>query len=215
MTRRRGTIPSVPARRTAPTGPGPARLLSVLAPVGLMVGLTAGLTLLSGCAAGDACPERDLPGLGEKVPSLELARADGTPIAIESLIDGKVALVDVWATWCQPCLLALPRLGDLNEKYRDRGFTVVGILVDVNASNIGPDFVSKRGIPYPVLYDDDGERFGCEWGYIPGVPTLLLIDRDGTVLDVHVGISDLDAVEERLAQLLGPQSSESAELATR
>ncbi|RMG47544.1 MAG: TlpA family protein disulfide reductase [Acidobacteria bacterium] len=191
-------------RRAEETDVTGSRLVRRTVPAGLALALGAAL-LLSGCTATaeKTCEPRDLLRAGEKAPPLEVKDASGGRVVVNDLIAGKVALVDVWATWCAPCLAALPHLEAMDRKYGDRGFEVVGIMIDSNAMSIGPSFVAQRDVGYQVLYDDDAAEFSCAWGDVIGIPTLLLIDRDGTVADVFTGVNDLEAIERRVQELLG------------
>ncbi len=157
----------------------------------------------TGAASGDGCEITPPLEVGHTVGDMVLPSAKGVETAISDLIDGKVALIDVWATWCHPCLLALPHLEKLHDHYASKGFTVVGVLVDPNAKKIGPSFVEKKQIDYPILLDDEGQRFMCDWGEFLTVPHMLIVDRDGTVLDIFSGVGDLTAVDRRLEEILG------------
>ena len=112
----------------------------------------------------------ELPDLGGKTVS----RSD---------FKGKVAIVNVWGTWCPPCRRLVPRLAQLLEREGKRGLAVVGInyervpAPEVNATVKA--FVSKNKVPYPCLLGDDKTR-----GRIPrldGFPTTLFLDRAGMV----------------------------------
>ncbi|MDH3285792.1 MAG: TlpA family protein disulfide reductase [Acidobacteriota bacterium] len=174
-----------------------------------------GALFAAGCSrtpgpAGESCEITPPLEVGHKVGDMVLPSASGGPTRISTLIEGKVALIDVWATWCQPCLIALPHLEKLHAEYGDKGFTVVGVLVDGNANKIGPSFVEKKDIDYPVLLDDEGQRFMCDWGEFLAVPHMLIVDRDGTVLDVFSGMGDLTVVDRRLEEILGEPLAEAA-----
>src|SRR5678816_2311002 len=86
-----------------------------------------------------------------KVPAL----AGGTLSSQD--IKGKIAVIDVWATWCGPCRMVIPRLVKLQDKFKDKGVTVIGLNSDEDASS-GPGlesvkrFVREHDINYPVSY---------------------------------------------------------------
>jgi len=147
----------------------------------LLVGLLAyGLTtsgtdttLESAVAKGErpAPPARTaLPRLGE----------DG----IGSLADfkGKVVLVNVWASWCDPCIDELPLVQKTHEMMSAKGGTVLGIAVKEN-SGAALKAVARFGLTYPNLRDRDGE-FVRDWGQT-GYPENFVIDREGRVAAVR------------------------------
>ncbi len=162
---------------------------------------------LPGCGgpAGPAGPST-LPDRGDRLPDLAGRGVDGQDVHLADLVKGKVAVVDVWATWCAPCLMAIPELEKLHEEYSGRGFTVVGIMIDGNATRIGPGFVREwhdgKGMAYPVILDDDARAFTSRFGPLTGVPLLYLVDRDGTILERHTGTGDLGALVRRVRDLM-------------
>ena len=172
--------------------------------------LIAGLAGCSGSGssdgeAADATPCRDsLVDAGEPAPELTLTGPDGgdSEVSLAEVSGGRVTLVDVWATWCKPCLEAMPHLQEMQETYSGEGFTVVGVMSDSNASRIGPEWVAERGLTYPMLFDDNSERLTCQWGQFGGYPTMFLLDRDGTVVDVFKGTGDIGMVERRVEELV-------------
>ncbi len=92
---------------------------------------------------------------------------------------GKVVLVNIWATWCKPCVMELPELQKLHHAHGDE-FVVVGINVDkprLHQKMHG--MIAEHGIDYPVVLDPDGQSQGT-FG-VNGYPTSVLIDRNGIV----------------------------------
>lgn len=112
---------------------------------------------------------------------------------------GKVVLLDFWATWCRPCQITTPMLARLSARYRDRGLTVVGVNVDENGPEAVPFFSRRFGINYPVLYDDGqvSSRYG-----IRGLPTLVLIDRQGWIRYRHTGVESEQELVRQIEKLL-------------
>jgi cytochrome c biogenesis protein CcmG, thiol:disulfide interchange protein DsbE len=155
------TLPPVSARAFAV-------FMGALAVVGLLAYgvITKGNESL---AIGDAAPETVLPTL------------DGSGTG--SLADhrGKWVLVNVWASWCDPCRDESPALRDFHGAHREEGFTVLGIDTHDNSDD-GRRFVEEFDLPYPQLHDGDGE-YAAELG-TTGVPESFLIDPEGN-LAVH------------------------------
>ena len=168
------------------------------------------LVVMPGCDMPKAT--RPLVQAGEKVAEMTLLTPGGAEKNISEVIGGKVALVDVWATWCAPCIAAMPHLQALHNRYKDRGFTVVGIMTDGNATSIAESYLEKKGANYPMLVDEDGEAFMKSWGQIAGIPLLVLVDGDGTVLETYQGIGDLSEIDRRLEEVfVGSASGEKAD----
>ena len=103
-----------------------------------------------------------------------------------STLKGKVVLVDFWATWCAPCIAELPNVLRNYKKYHDKGFEVVGISFDDDPDEV-KKFVEERHIPWPILMGEDEKTRGwqhplADYYGIVGIPTAILIGRDGKVV---------------------------------
>ena len=135
--------------------------------------------------AGDDGAERRLSLPGKPI-ELVGTLLDGTPFD-QAALAGKVVLVDFWATWCGPCVAEIPRVRELYDRYHDRGFEVVGISLDDDAEALAA-FTAKHEIPWSIIHDrrgDEGrpplaERYG-----ITGIPTMILVGRDGLVVSIE------------------------------
>ena len=143
-----------------------------------------------------------LPGCGTYVEderlSFKLTDLDDNPVTLDDKVfRGKVVLVDIWGTWCPPCIEQLPHLIALYDTYHDQGLEIVGI--DFDAYLLGTEekrqaamkeFVAESGINYRVLLG--GDTTDVE-GVFPtlrrfkGFPTSIFIGRDGRVRHVEVG----------------------------
>jgi len=113
---------------------------------------------------------------------------DGQPFDQKSLA-GKVVLVDFWATWCGPCIAEMPNVLAAYEKYHDKGFEVVGISLDTDRDAL-EKFLKEKEIPWKILFE---EPQGQEWQHplasyygITGIPTVILVGRDGKVVSMDV-----------------------------
>jgi thiol-disulfide isomerase/thioredoxin len=109
--------------------------------------------------------------------------------------NGKVVLVNFWATWCDPCREEIPWLIDMQQKYADKGFTVLGVAMDEEGKKVVAPYVSnehfdvnsqKLTMNYPIVIGNDeiAEKFGGLLGY----PTSVLISRDGKQVKRITGI---------------------------
>lgn len=101
-----------------------------------------------------------------------------------SQLKGSVVLLDLWATWCEPCIAEIPVLNRLHERYEKRGLKIVGIAVQSGwAKDISPH-VAKRRIKYAVLVGSDQimEKY-----QVLGFPTTYLIGKDGRIVKKYIG----------------------------
>lgn len=130
---------------------------------------------------------------GAEAPSLELPLLRGGTVSLESL-RGKVVLLNVWATWCPPCLREMPSMQRVYQKYADRGLEILAVAVDDRPGTRQPngrvegvvsEFVDELGLTFPIALDPTGNterRLGTEY-----LPTTVLIDRDGYIRATEVG----------------------------
>jgi thiol-disulfide isomerase/thioredoxin len=181
----------------------------------LLVALTAIACSGGGAGGGgvDCEPRQEFLAVGDTVSDMVLMDRNGDSTSILDIIDGRVAVVDIWASWCQPCIYAMPHLESLHRQYADKGFTMVGVMVDGKAETIGPEFVAEREIGYPMLFDDDGNQLACDWGEVQLIPTIVAVNAEGTVLDVWMGTGDLSELDRLLEKIFGePAEQESSEI---
>lgn len=152
-----------------------------------LVGLSSSDEAGSGSASGSA------------MPSWELTDLQGQPVRSADF-EGKVVILDFWATWCPPCLKEIPGFIELQERYGEAGLVVVGVSLDEGGPATVAPFVSKEGINYPVVMGDSAivEAFGG----IESIPTTFVIDRDGQILKRHVGYVSRDRFEKEIQPLL-------------
>ncbi|MCC7421723.1 MAG: TlpA family protein disulfide reductase [Planctomycetaceae bacterium] len=129
--------------------------------------------------------------------------ADGKPFDWKAY-RGKVVLVDFWATWCGPCIKELPNVLANYKKYHSKGFEVVGISLDEDEDQL-KEFLKERSIPWTTLFGKDEATRGWEhpmavkYG-IMGIPTVILVGKDGKVVNLEARGEKLG---ELLEQLLG------------
>jgi thiol-disulfide isomerase/thioredoxin len=125
------------------------------------------------------------PEFPRPAPEFALRDLAGKPISKASL-DGKVVLLDFWATWCAPCRKVMPELQALHDKYRARGFSVVGISIDEDGPSQVKKFVKSRKITYPIAVDSEKVP-AWEAFRVKAVPAAFLLDREGQVVAQWTG----------------------------
>ena len=96
--------------------------------------------------------------------------------------DGRVLMINFWATWCPPCRKEMPAFIQLQKKYKDKGLTIIGIALDEKQAVI--DFTDPMGMNYPILLgDQDGMPLTTAYGNRLGVlPFTVIIDRHGNII---------------------------------
>jgi thiol-disulfide isomerase/thioredoxin len=116
-----------------------------------------------------------------------------------SSLKGKVVLVNFWASWCAPCLAEIPEFIKVREEYSDKGFEILGISTDDTPEQLR-DFASKNRTNYPLVQvtAEVEEAFGPVFG----LPTSILVARDGSVCKRHFGPLSKEQLEKELKSLL-------------
>jgi thiol-disulfide isomerase/thioredoxin len=134
----------------------------------------------------------------DPAPDFKLTALDGKPITLAAL-QGKVVLLNFWATWCGPCRAEIPDLVALQERYKGR-LQIIGLNVDDEEADI-QQYVQETGINYPVAMTSNDVRI--QFGGIPALPTSFLLDTEGRVVQKHVGLWNPAVYETEIRALLG------------
>ncbi|HWE39486.1 MAG TPA: TlpA disulfide reductase family protein [Isosphaeraceae bacterium] len=147
--------------------------------------------------------------LGKPAPALSGTDADGKPVRLADF-KGKVVLVDFWATWCPPCVAAIPELAALDAQFGKKGLVILGVNLDAQRQDVGTvakarpivrRFLVENRVTWRNLVagpggNDPARAFGVE-----EIPANFLIGRDGKVLGTELGGDELaKAVAEALGE---------------
>ena len=168
----------------------------------------ASLLLLTGCSNGGAskAEESFIAGSGAitkiKVGNRISAPAiSGMTLSGENFTfnKGRVAVVNVWASWCSPCRAEEPTLSALSQKYSD--VQIIGILTRDNPVN-AEAFNRKRGTPYPTLIDDSTLSGFRKSLPANAIPTTVVIDRDGNVASRISGVVTVASLSQLIEEAL-------------
>lgn len=149
-----------------------------------------------------AVPEgADIAALTAKpAPPFTLESVDGRMVSLSDY-QGQVVLVNIWATWCPPCVRETPRLVRVYEEFKGQGFVMLGVNTTYqDKRDAVATFVRDQKISYPVLLDLDGAVGTIYGGRL--MPTSYLIDRDGKIVVTKVGEVDEAQLREQIAALL-------------
>ncbi|HEV2851620.1 MAG TPA: redoxin domain-containing protein [Thermoanaerobaculia bacterium] len=150
----------------------------------------------------DEYPEAYVPPvLPRPVPAFTVKSLDGKDVSFKSLASGKVVLVDFWATWCAPCVSAMPELQKLHQKHSAKGFTVVGISIDEEHQK-ARQFVQKKKLAYPV-YLDATDSPAWSVFHVRSVPAAFLVDAEGRIVQQWLGKVNMKEVEQAVSKLVG------------
>jgi peroxiredoxin/YHS domain-containing protein len=139
-------------------------------------------------------------------PKITVKDMDGKDVTLDHY-RGKVVLLDFWATWCKPCIKALPDLEKLQTQYGDKGFTVLGVSIDENPKKV-TQFVGSKKPSYPILLDTAEEPAWPAF-HVKAIPATFLIDRDGQIVKQWTGAIDQKVIAAEVAALLAKGETKS------
>jgi thiol-disulfide isomerase/thioredoxin len=176
-----------------------ARRGKVLIGAVLAVALVSGLYLVNRYWIAPALHTQAMTsGDHPEAPAISLTDIEGKKLELAEY-KGKVVVLDFWATWCGPCRIEIPGLIEMQDKYANQGFSVIGISFDDEADPV-VQFYKEFKMNYPVAVGN--QRIGELYGGVFGLPTTFLIGRDGRIYAKHTGATDVSVIEDEVRQLL-------------
>lgn len=123
--------------------------------------------------------------------------ASGDPVDLAKL-RGSVVLIQFWATWCEPCKADMAVLKELNSKYGQTGFRVIGVNLDSKSADLR-SYLSENRLPWPQVFEEGGlDSAPANQLGIVTVPTLILVDRAGKVVSRNVRTAELEGEVKKL-----------------
>lgn len=150
--------------------------------------MTTALCFSAGALAATAAPEFSLPGHGGQTVTLSAYRGD-------------VVMINFWASWCKPCRQEMPLLEQVYQRYKNLGFTLIGVNVDEEQKNA--DLILKKiPVSFPIAYDQQ-DKVSNKYG-LEGMPNTVFVDRNGNIRHVHTGYApgDEQAYDEQIRLLI-------------
>lgn len=151
---------------------------------------------------GNSIQRSLLSTVGSPYLNLSMHNLEDQPVELAQYIGkSKLLLVDFWASWCGPCRKAMPKLIALYEEYKDKGLEIVGVSFDEKADS-WKQAVEALKLPWPQMSDLKGWKSEAAKLYdITGIPALILIDQQGTIIakDLHG-----EALKKKIEELLQP-----------
>lgn len=142
--------------------------------------------------------------VGRQAPDLSIHALNGKGMISLQALQGKVVIVDFWATWCPPCKQSFPKLEALSTKVGDN-VRIVGISVDVEKQGI-LEFAKELGATFAIGWDE-GQTLASQWR-VRTMPTTFIVDGSGKIRYVHDGYhdGDIERMEKELAALAEERS---------
>ena len=169
------------------------------------VGLAAMTMPVMSCGAGggevkQSAADGEACGADTKPANLDftLTDMDGKKVNLADY-KGRPVLINFWATWCPPCKQEIPAFIELQDKYRDQGFVVLGVSTDDPADAL-KQFAAEYKMNYPVLQGT--EELMNEYGPIWAIPVSIFVKRDGTICKKHMGPATKEDFERDIKALL-------------
>ena len=138
--------------------------------------------------------------MGNRYIDFTAPALDGTPHTLNKEIAGKIALIDLWASWCGPCRRTSVSMIPIYEAYKDRGFTVVGVAREEKRENM-ERALAQDGYPWLNLLElRDENNIWSKYGVSNAGGVTVLVDRDGTILAVHPTAEEVERIlQEKLS----------------
>lgn len=118
-------------------------------------------------------------------PEFRLKDADGRTVQLADY-KGKVVLLNFFATWCGPCKIEIPWFVEFEQKYKDKGFAVLGVSMDEEGWEVVKPFLAEKKVNYRTLLGND--VVAQQYGGVDALPTSFVIDREGRISATHVGL---------------------------
>lgn len=170
----------------------------------MAAGLAAGF---AGCKSGNGATTGTPKTLANE-PNVTFKDLQGKDVTLVSL-KGKVVIVNFWATWCEPCQVEIPWMIGFQQKYADKGFTLLGVAMDEEGKSVVEPYVektqfdvdgNKMNMNYPIVLgnDDLADKFGG----LLGLPTTFVISRDGKIVKRYIGLASRDDLDAEIKSLL-------------
>lgn len=131
---------------------------------------------------------------------MSFTASDGRKVDVQKM-NGKVVLVDFWASWCGPCIASLPEVIDLHKKYNAKGFEIIGINMDKD-QRLMEQVVNKFKMPWPQYFDGKGwgTKFALEYN-ISAIPSVWLVDKKGILRTMNAR----ENMEKQITDLLAEE----------
>ncbi len=169
--------------------------------------LALSIALLAGCGKAD---EEEKAEQASMQIDFEGQDIEGNAVTSAVFSESKLTMVNIWATYCNPCLREMPGLGELAGEYSADEFQIIGIISDVQEGaeqkviDYAEDLIEQTGADYPHLLLNQS-LYNALLTDVAAVPTTFFIDKEGNILDTVIGSMEKSAWEDRINALLEEQ----------
>ncbi len=126
-------------------------------------------------------------GKGVPAPDFTLPGLDGQMVSLADY-RGKVVLLNIWATWCPPCVEEMPSMEELYQKLKAEGLEILAVSMDISGAQAVRPFMEKYKLNFPALTDTEGAVKSLY--QTTGVPESFIIDKDGIIVEKIIGPRD-------------------------
>ena len=130
---------------------------------------------------------KPLLGKGVPAPNFTFPGLDGKKVNLADY-KGKVVLLNIWATWCAPCVAEMPSMEKLYQELKDEGFEILAVSVDESGAEAVNPFMEKHKLGFPVLLDTKGDIKTLYQA--TGIPESFIIDGEGIIVEKIIGPRD-------------------------
>ena len=175
----------------------------------LCSGLVAAGIVFTGCTTAQTKSKAKVKSeeTRKAAPEFALKDVDGRNVALSDY-KGKVVLLNFWATWCGPCKIEIPWFIDFEQRYKDKGFAVLGVAMDDEGLKIVKPYLDQAKINYRVLLGNDS--VATMYGGVDSLPTTFVLDRTGKIASTHVGLVSKSDYEDEIVELLNKGAERSS-----
>lgn len=136
---------------------------------------------------------------GEQAPEFVLTDFAGQTHRLSDF-QGRAVVLDYWAAWCPFCVEEMPKLQEVQDKYKDK-LVMIGVhRTDTEKTAVGQKFAADRGVSYLLVVDNDGSLYRAAGGF--GMPVAVFIDKSGVVQEVKSGAKTGKEIEEKVEKLV-------------
>lgn len=147
-----------------------------------------GLALLYGVLTRPAAvPDDTTPRVGQPLADFTLPDLAGRPVQLAAL-RGKVVFINIWATWCPPCVEEMPTMQRLYERLHNRGVEILAVSIDALGAQVVAPFMQQYGLTFPALLDPKTRIVHLY--HTGGVPESFVVDKQGRLVEKVVGPRD-------------------------
>lgn len=137
--------------------------------------------------------------LKQSAPDFTLSTIEGKTLSLSDF-EGKVIILDFWATHCPPCLMEIPDFIKLYDKYKEKGLVIIGVSLDRGNIEDLKNFCRNKGINYPIAIGN--YEVTQSYGGIRYIPTTFIIDKNKNIIKKFIGFTSLEVFEGEIKKLL-------------